>query len=314
MTYSHGRVLVTGGSGFGGSHLVRRLTRNGNRVWNVDIRAPKDHDATYVAGDVRDIELLRAVLSSNAIDTVFHLAAQPLIPLSIKAPFETLDVNSRGTYAVLEACRTVGVAALVVASSGAYYGATTIDEPIPESAAPLPASNLYAAGKAAADLAAQGYAHTFDMPVGVCRFMNTYGPDDANTSRLIPHAISLLENNRPYTFGTRDDGTARLDFVHIDDMTSAYLAVATFVAEHGGRDAVFNIGTGVATPIADVARLVSQAYDGVLREPIFSGPRQELAVVKYLDPTKARVLLGWQSSITIADGIASVIDAKRRGA
>ncbi len=306
------RALVTGGSGFGGSHLLRRLTIEGARVWNLDTRVPPYPYFDYVAGDVRDIEVVRTVLMKHNIDTVFHLAAQPLVPLSIEQPFETLDVNARGTYAVLEACRSVGVTALVIASSGAYYGTTTTDRPIPESAPPLPASNLYAAGKAAADLAAQGYAHTFDLPVGVCRFMNTYGPRDPNMTRLIPHAISLLINDLPFEFGSRDDGTTRLDFLHVDDMTSAYLATAAFVAANGGRDAVFNIGTGVATPIAEIARMVSRSYDGVEREPIFSGPKRDVPVVKYLDPTKAHDLLRWRASVSLLDGVVDVVRSSRR--
>lgn len=285
---------------------------DGVRVWNIDIRSPRVPCGDYVAGDVRDVAFVRGLLETKKIDAVFHLAAQPLIPLSISQPFETLDVNSRGTYAVLEACRHVGIATVVVASSGAYYGTTTTDLPIPECAPPLPASNLYAAGKAAADLAAQGYAHTFDMPVGVCRFMNTYGPDDPNESRLIPHALSLLTRNAPYDFGSRDDGTTRLDFLHVDDMTSAYLAVAAFVALNGGHDAVFNFGTGVATPIAEVGRMVSRSYDGIEREPIFTGPRRSVPIVKYLDPTKAQNVLGWRASVELSAGVDRVVDSMRR--
>jgi nucleoside-diphosphate-sugar epimerase len=305
------RVLVTGGSGFGGSHLIRRLASDGDRVWNLDVRQPSDTCAEYVSGDVRSVELLQSTLRDNSIDTVFHLAAQPLVPLSIELPFETLDVNSRGTYAVLEACRVVGVGAIVVASSGAYYGTTTTDQPIPETAAPLPAANLYASGKAAADLAAQGYAHTYGLPVGVCRFMNTYGAGDRNDSRFVPHGLRLLTSGLTYDFGSRDDGTTRLDFLHVDDMTSAYLAVAEFVRTHGGRHAVFNIGTGTATATADVARMLSSCFDGRERTPIFTGFVRATPVVKYLDVTKARQLLGWSAQIGLRAGLERVIRAAR---
>jgi nucleoside-diphosphate-sugar epimerase len=301
------RALVTGGSGFGGSHLIRRLLWEGVEVWNFDVRSPNTTCANYIGGDVRDRDLVQAVLRTNDIDTVFHLAAQPLVPLSIIEPFETLDVNSRGTYSVLDACRTVGVDALVVASSGAYYGTTTTDQPIPETAAPLAAANLYAAGKAAADLAAQGYAHTYDLPVGVCRFMNTYGPGDTNESRLIPHALQLLRNDLPYDFGSRDDGTTRLDFLHIDDMISAYLAVAKFVRTNGGHDAVFNIGTGSATSTAEVARALSCCFDGRERTPIFSGADRAVPVVKYLDVAKARAVLGWSAGVDLRNGLRQVV-------
>jgi nucleoside-diphosphate-sugar epimerase len=301
------RALVTGGSGFGGTSLIKRLAESGVEVWNLDVRESPISPAHFVQNDVREVSAVARVLDENAIDTVFHLAAQPLVPLSIESPFETLDVNARGTYAVLEACRTVGVSSLVVASSGAYYGTTTTDQPILETAAPLPAANLYASGKAAADLAAQGYAHTYSMPIGVCRFMNTYGPTDSNRSRLIPHALHLLANDLPFDFGGRDDGTTRLDFLHVDDMTSAYLAVADYVRT-GGRDAVFNIGTGIATPTRSVAQLISVLFDGEEREPIFSGPARVTPIMKYLDTTKAQSVLGWTATIDLASGLRQVLE------
>jgi nucleoside-diphosphate-sugar epimerase len=287
------RVLVTGGSGFGGSHLIRRLMADGAEVWNLDVLPSSSTCAKYVMGDVRNVALLKSALRDNAIDTVFHLAAQPLVPLSIEMPFETLDVNARGTYTVLEACRVIGI------------------QPIPETAAPLPAANLYASGKAAADLAAQGYSHTYDLPVGVCRFMNTYGPGDTNESRIIPRALRLLKSNLPYDFGARDDGSTRLDFLHVDDMTSAYIAVAEFVRTRGGRDAVFNIGTGTATSTADVARMLSSCFDGREREPIFTGVAKATPVVKYLDATKARQLLGWSAQVGLRAGLGRLIRAER---
>jgi nucleoside-diphosphate-sugar epimerase len=301
------RALVTGGSGFGGTSLIKRLVESSVEVWNLDLREPANLHAHFVQNDVRDLSAVSRLLDENAIDTVFHLAAQPLVPLSIESPFETLDVNARGAYAVLEACRTVGVSSVVVASSGAYYGTTTTDQPILETAAPLPAANLYASGKAAADLAAQGYAHTYGMPIGVCRFMNTYGPGDANRSRLVPHALHLLANDLPYDFGARDDGTTRLDFLHVDDMTSAYLAVADYVRS-GGCDAVFNIGTGIATPTRSVAQLISVLFDGNEREPIFSGSARATPVVKYLDTAKARNVLGWTATIDLEYGLRQVLE------
>ncbi|MBI5716116.1 MAG: NAD-dependent epimerase/dehydratase family protein [Burkholderiales bacterium] len=310
------RVLVTGGCGFGGSHLVARLVRDGARVTVLDMvdytaaqraRFPELGQARVHRGDVRDLDALTALLEAGPCDTVFHLAAQPLVPLSIEKPFETLDVNARGTYAVLEACRLAGVEALVVASSGAYYGTTSTDQPIPETAAPLPSANLYASGKAAADLAAQGYAHTFGTPVGVCRFMNTYGPGDGNTSRLVPRCLALLASGAPLDLGDRDDGTTRLDFLHVRDMTEAYLRVARYVVDKGGRDAVFNIGTGRATAIADVARTLSVMFDGGTRKPIFRGEPRKVRSVKYLDVAKARELLGWEASISLEAGLSELV-------
>lgn len=314
------RVLVTGGCGFGGSHLVARLVRDGARVTVLDLvdytsaqqaQFPELSQAGVHRGDVRDLARLTALLRDRQCDTVFHLAAQALVPLSIDRPFETLEVNARGTYAVLEACRRIGVEALVVASSGAYYGTTTTDQPVPETAAPQPSANLYASSKAAADLAAQGYAHTFGMPVAVCRFMNTYGPGDANLSRLVPRCLALLASGAALDFGDRDDGTTRLDFLHVRDMTEAYLRVARYVVAKGGLDAVFNIGTGHATAIADVARTLSVLFDGATRPTIFRGEPRRIRTVKYLDVAKARDLLGWESSVSLEAGLSELASELR---
>ena len=159
-----------------------------------------------------------------------------------------------GTYVVLEACRRVGVDAMVLASSGAYYGSTSGDRPDRRDVqARYPPPTCTLSSKAAADLALQGYVQTFDLPAGACRFMNTYGPGDMNLSRLVPRALDNLCNERPYDFGDRDDGTSELDFLYIGDMVAAYTALAEWLLvgrDLHGRDRsinpVFNIGTGVA--------------------------------------------------------------------
>lgn len=308
-------ALVTGGSGFGGSHLVHELLRRGDRVLVLDLveSSTPQPDVLHLRGDVRDLSLVASVLARHEVHTVFHLAAQPLVPVSVQLPYETLDVNAMGTGAVLEAARRVGTPHVVVASSGAYYGTTSVDSPIPESAAPLPAANLYAASKAAADLTAQGYARTYGMRIGVCRFMNTYGPGDTNRSRLVPHALHLLRHVVPaggdYDFGDRDDGTTQLDFVHVRDVVRAYLAVDAWLAGptwSPGSPVAFNIGTGTATAVRDVAAALSLAFDGVARTPSFRGASRTIPVRKLLDPTLAAEVLGWRATVPLAQGLTEV--------
>ncbi len=311
------RCLVTGGSGFGGRHLLQTLTGRGANVTSLDLHAPVGgpvEGVEYVAGDVRNFDLVASLMARSATEVVFHLAAQPLVPVSVSLPLETLDTNAMGTYVVLEACRRVGIQAMVLASSGAYYGSTSVTEPIEETFSPLPAANLYAASKAAADLALQGYVQTFDLPAGACRFMNTYGPGDANLSRLVPRALDNLRNDRPYDFGDRDDGTSELDFLFIGDMVSAYLALAEWLLE--GRDAhgrdrtvnpVFNVGTGIATSVSDVARLASLAFDGTHRDPIFRGAPKTRLVRKLLSAEKAAQVLGWRALTDLESGLALTV-------
>ena len=312
------RCLVTGGFGFGGSHLVLALLARGADVTILDrwrdershlVASGRADDARFVTGDVRDLDLVSQLMARQEIDTVFHLAAQPLVPMSIRLPLETLDVNANGTYVMLEAARRTALPRFVFASSGAYYGTTSVAEPIPESFAPLPAANLYAASKAAADLAVQGYVKTFGLKAGICRFMNTYGPGDTNLSRLVPRALHNLRTGAPYDFGDRDDGTTALDFLHVRDMVRAYLAVAAYLdrTEADALDPVFNIGTGVATPIRVVAEMASAAYDGTPRLPNFGGAPRTTVIRKLLDASKAREVLGWAPSIGLREGLEETV-------
>jgi CDP-glucose 4,6-dehydratase len=134
FAWKNKRCLVTGGMGFGGSHLSEQLLRRGAKVFILDRLNPPDSylnisglagNINCIVGDVRDLELIKFILCRYEVDSVFHLAAQPIVPMSVCLPYETLSVNALGTFAVLEAVRLSPLRpALVFASSGAYYGTT----------------------------------------------------------------------------------------------------------------------------------------------------------------------------------------------
>lgn len=308
--------LVTGGTGFGGSHLCSELLHRGAKVYVLDRVFPRNSyleltglasRVEYIQGDVRDLDLLRVTLERYEIDSIFHLAAQPLAPMSNVLPYETLSINALGTFAVLEAMRTTKSAkTLVFASSGAHYGATTTDKAIGEDDALCNAVNLYGPSKTAADVAVRSYANVFGMHAAVCRFMNTYGPGDTNFSRIVPRAVRSLLTGAAYDFGDRDDGSTRLDFLHIRDMTGAYISVAEHMDVAKGE--AFNFGRGTPVSTGDVARVASRAFDGRDREPLFHGAPRAKPVVKYLDIRKAKQLLGWEPRTSLEDGLRETID------
>jgi CDP-glucose 4,6-dehydratase len=307
--------LVTGGAGFGGSHLTAELVRRGAKVFVLDRVLPRtsylvlsglEQKSDFIQGDVRDLELLRLTLERHEIDTVFHLAAQPIAPLSNVLPFETLSVNALGTFSVLEAVRTSRSAKnLVFASSGAHYGATTTDHAIAEDAALNRASSVYGPSKTAADVTVRAYADVFGMNASVCRFMNTYGPGDTNFSRIVPRGVRNLLREEPYDFGDRDDGSTRLDFLHIRDMTLAYIAVAENMSVAKGE--AFNFGRGAPVSTAELARTLSREFDGREREPLFHGAPRATKTVKYLDISKAQERLGWKPETSLASGLAETV-------
>ena len=147
------------------------------------------------------------------MSAVFHLAAQTIVGTAADSPAPTFDANVRGTWTLLEACREHGVEAVVVASSDKAYGAH--DElPYREDFALRPTAP-YEASKAAADLIARSYWHSYGLPVAVTRFANIYGGGDTNFSRLIPEAVSAALDGRPPVL--RSDGSPERDFLYVED-------------------------------------------------------------------------------------------------
>ncbi len=234
-------VLVTGGTGFIGSWLVARLLDLEARVTVLVldhdpsselIRSGRIRACRVVDGRLEEIgDLERALLASEA-DIVFHLAAQALVLPALEAPLLTFEANIRGTYNLLEACRRhpKGLSAVVVASSDKAYG----DAPVLPYTEEMPVAGRhpYDVSKSCADLLARAYAHTYGLPVTVARCGNVYGGGDLAWSRIVPGTIrSVLRGERPVI---RSDGRFTRDYLHVDDVVDAYLALA---AATGGAGA-----------------------------------------------------------------------------
>lgn len=308
--------LVTGGNGFGGSHLCERLLRAGAKVHVFDRSRSRFSylaisglykDVVFTRGDITDYNAVSRLIAQSQCDTVFHLAAQPLVPVSISSPFETLITNALGTYTTLEAAHQAAtVERFVLASSAAYYGSTSANRAILESDPAKPTGNLYGASKVAADVAVRAYAQTFHMTTVACRFMNTYGPGDRHFSRLVPRAIRSLIRREPYEFGDRDDGTTELDFLYVEDMANAFMAAADRIELVRGQPV--NFGTGRATSVRAITGLVSKLYDGNVREGTFEGSPRTEPLVKFLDTTLAHEALGWHARTELEDGLRATIE------
>ena len=310
--------LVTGGAGFIGAHLCENLLTAGARVVVLDRHRPRrsyfilqglNDRVDFIFGDVREMQAVRWALEKHAVDTIFHLAAQPLIPLGNVIPFETLSVNALGTYAVLEAARqTAGIEAFVYASSGAYYGETVADAALVEDAPPLAAANVYAPSVVAADTAVRAYAKTYHLPTLACRFLNVYGAGDLNFSRLVPRAIRNLMMNVPYSFGERDNGQAKLEFSDVRDLVRGLVRAAEALHTcHSIKGEAINLGSGYPISLQALTRLISQCYDGQKREPCFCGEPLSQSPIRYLDICKAERLLAWQPNVELQEGLTETL-------
>jgi CDP-glucose 4,6-dehydratase len=311
-----GRALVTGGRGFVGAWLCRRLLARGDAVVSLDRGGREGRpsvlellgitgEVAEVEGDLLDAELVRATLSDHDVDTVFHLAAQTLVGRAAASPSATFEANVRGTWILLEACRRHGAERVVVASSDKAYGAQN-ELPYREDL-PLRPAAPYEASKAAADVLARSFWPSCGLPVAVTRFANVYGGGDTNFSRLIPEAVSAALDGRPPIL--RSDGSPQRDFLFVEDAAAAYVAIAGGLDRDDVRGEAFNAGGGrpyaVGQVVAMIARLAGT--DVVPRILGRGNPAGEIDR-QYVDATKIREVLGWQPSVSLEDGLRRTIE------
>jgi len=305
------RVLFTGAQGFIGSWVAERLLDEGAQVLVLDrpsaelsrYRMRGLHErCTPVSADLLDMASLRVALDEHAVSAVFHLAATAIVGSATISPLNTFEVNVRGTWNLLEACRTADdpPRRIVVASTDKAYG---VHEQLPyrEDHALQP-RYPYDASKACADMIARCYTHTFGLPVAVTRFANVFGGGDVNFSRLIPGTIrALLAGERPVI---RSNGLMERDFLYAEDAVSAYLAVAASLDQHELRGRAWNAGIGTAVTVLEVVqRLIAIA--GVDVEPDVRGrgtPHGELAR-QWLDCGAISERLGWAPAWSLERGL-----------
>lgn len=313
------RVLVTGGAGFIGSHVVDLLLARGHQVVVLDNestgrRANVHPDAEFVHGDVRDAAAVAAVVE-RGVDAVCHIAGQASIRLSYMDPAADLSVNTLGTVNVLQACVRSGVPRLLFASSMTVYGDAAV-VPTPEETPPAPLS-YYAVTKWAAEryvhLTAQRPDLSAPLHVTSFRMFNVYGARQSLTNSyqgVLAIFIGAALRGEPITIHA--DGEQTRDFVHVSDVARAWADALAAPAAYGQ---VINLGTGVPCSINALCDTVlaalgrSRAVHAVRYAPAQPGDMRASAG----DITRARALLGWEPRVTLADGMARTV-AWARGA
>jgi CDP-glucose 4,6-dehydratase len=307
-------VLVTGAHGLLGSWLVRALLERGARVVTIRRDEPVPDslelqglspEVSVVDGDICADGLVGRALGEYGVDSVFHLAAQTQVEAANQDPVPTFETNVRGTWLLLEACRRHGVAGVIVASSDKAYGHHA-QLPYREGHALAPAFP-YDVSKAAADMIARCYWHTYSLPVAVTRFANLYGGADANRSRLVPEAVcAALAGRAPVV---RSDGSPERDFLYVQDAVEAYLAIWSALERGVGAGEAFNAGSGQPRRVLDVARLICRMA-GTALEPEIRGvgvPAGEIDR-QWVDATKLTELTGWRPRVGLEDGLQRTID------
>jgi len=307
---SGARVFVTGATGLIGSSLVHALLSRGALVDAFVIPRPEPASMLARSGDIERVRVhvghledrtsVEAAIASAAPDVVFHLGAQTLVGDARADPVRTFEVNIAGTWAVLEACRRfVTPSAVAIASSDKAYGSSA-RLPYVETNT-LAGTEPYEASKAVTDMLAQTYAIAYGLPVRIARCGNVYGRGDFNWSRIVPGTIrSVLAGERPVL---RSDGTPVRDYVSVDDIVSAYLALVEHDIAPGEA---FNFSSGERLTVLDVVRLINNAVEANL-EPVILGTAVGEIAEQYLDSSKAQRALGWTAQRRLAESLPPIV-------
>ena len=308
------KVCVTGAAGFIGGHLAEALLEQGHEVVGLDDFSSGKRETAALLSSHRGFRLIQgSVADADAVGRavagatwVFHLAAIPSVPVSMNEPERTNAVNVGGTVNVLQASVRSNVERVVLACSCAAYGDGP-EQPKHERLLPRPVSP-YAAQKVASELYAQMYTRAYGLPCVGLRFFNVYGPrQDPNSeyAAAIPRFVTrLLSGQRPIVFG---DGLQTRDFVHVADVVRANVLAASAPKAPGE---IINVASGKSASLLELIALLRDAVgpEAAHLLPEHQPPRAGDVRASSADVTKARQLLGYEPEVTLADGLADLVD------
>jgi CDP-glucose 4,6-dehydratase len=302
-------VLITGATGLLGGWLTEALLREqakvvcvvrdlvpSSRFFSEGIRDRVE----VVNGDITDQACIERILGEYEIRTVFHLAAQTIVPVANRNPISTFESNIKGTWSTLEACRRSPlVTEIVMASSDKAYGEQAV-LPYREDT-PLQGRSPYDVSKSCADLIAQSYAISFGLPVCVTRCGNFFGGGDLNWSRLVPGIMrDLLAGRSPVV---RSDGTLIRDYLYVEDGVSAYMRTAEALMEErafAGR--AFNFSMNKPMNVLQMLDEIGAAVGVDIAPTILNQASNEIPA-QHLDSAAARRDLGWTPTMGLSEGL-----------
>ena len=307
-------ILVTGGAGFIGSHLVDGLLNRGEEILCLDdfndfydpaIKRRnialhlKSAKYRLVEADIRDVERLRHLFDEFSMNKIVHLAARAGVRPSLDQPLLYEDVNVRGTLHLLDLARQHEVEQFVFASSSSVYGAHTSvpfreDERIDRTVSP------YAATKYSGELMCYTYHHLYGIPTTCLRFFTTYGPRQRPEMAIHKFTRQIYSNKPVPMYG---DGSTARDYTYIDDIIQGVVAAL----DHPFPFEVFNLGESRTVRLQDLIRLVEKISGRAAQ--IESHPLQPGDVeITYADISKARRLLGYNPATPVEEGLAAFIE------
>jgi nucleoside-diphosphate-sugar epimerase len=292
--------LVTGGAGFIGTNIVKRLLSDGHTVRVIDnyVGGKKEErfqdGAEYIEGDIRDFDtMLRA---ATGVDGIFHQAAVPRVPYSVEHPMETNDNNLDGTLTVLEAARKAGVKRVIFATSSSVFGsdeAVALREDMPKQP-----KSPYALQKLAGQEYCRLYSELYGLETVSLCYYNIYGPymdPEGGYALVIGKFMKQLQDGEAMTIC--GDGEYYRDYTHVDDCVEANMLAMT--KDTVGKGEMINIGNSNPYSVNQLAEIIGGPTTNI--DPRAGDPRYAMA-----DISRAKELLGWEPTIELPDGIAQL--------
>ena len=289
-------ILITGGCGFIGSHLVKRcLDAKASKIVVVDLVIEPysyfldeelDKQVTYERCNIINFEHIRSVITKHNINIVFHLAAQAIVDAAYYDPLGTINSNVIGTANVLEACRFFGkVESILVTSTDKAYGKL----PRVSEKNPISGDHPYEVSKTSADLIVRSYYKTYKLPIVVTRFGNVYGEGDINFSRIIPGIMEALINKK--VFEIRSDGKYVRDYVYVEDVIDATLTLTKNIKRVQGE--AFNISSYENLSVIEVVEKVENILGEKIKYKILFNAINEIPK-QSVNFNKIKGTLGWK--------------------
>jgi UDP-glucose 4-epimerase len=301
------KVLVTGGAGFIGFHLTKKLSTLTSNLTIYDnlssgkLENVKDvPKAKFVKGDILD---LKNLYSLEKADLIYHLAAQVVVPYSMENPLEDFEINAKGTLCVLEKARKDD-AKLVFASSAAVYGNPTVF-PTPEAYGFHPFS-CYGLSKVVGEEYCQMYQEQYGLDIAITRFANVYG---SRCHGVIHDFLDKLAKN-PNKLEIIGTGLQSRDFVHVSDVVTALVTVGSEASANGE---VYNLGVGKTTSIIDLAKMmlkILNLQDKTIVTTTNVSWQGDVTKI-WFDNSKAKKELNWNPKITLEDSIKQIIAERK---
>lgn len=307
--FNNANILVTGGTGFIGSHLVEKLIKlEANVIATYQTLKPSsyffsrglDKKVNMALIDVGDFERIFNIVTKFKIDYIFHLAAQPLVEIAYFNPKQTLYTNILGTINVLESARLYSnVKGIIIASSDKAYGKSKKDKLIETD--PLAGDHPYEVSKSATHLISYSYYKTYNLPAVVTRFGNTYGEGDLNFSRIIPGIMRSIITKG--TLEIRSDGNYIRDYLYVDDVVNGYLTLAANIEKVKGE--AFNFGSNDILSVIDLIKLVERILGKTINYKVLDNAHNEIPY-QALDYSKIKKKLGWEPKYTFNSTVKKI--------